>query len=93
MKQVKIIIVGNGERAGCYCKYAISDPDRLKIEAIVDPDERKLNEGKLLYGVPEEKLFRSVKDCVDYYDKNGIAYDPEQFCFGDCEACHMHDEK
>ena len=75
MKQVKIIIVGNGERAGCYCKYAISDPDRLKIEAIVDPDERKLNEGKLLYGVPEDKLFRSVKDCVDYYDKNGKTAD------------------
>jgi len=75
MKQVRIIIVGNGERASCYCKYAISDPERLKIEAIVDPDERKLNEGKLLYGVPEEKLFRSVEDCVAYYDKNGKVAD------------------
>ena len=31
MEQIKVIIVGNGERANCYCKYALSNPDKLKV--------------------------------------------------------------
>ena len=51
-----------------------------------------------LGGLPAHKLHCSVlaeeavKAAVkDYYDKNGIAYDPKMFpdC-GSCEACHMH---
>lgn len=70
MKQVKIIIVGNGERASCYCKYAVSNPERLKVSAIVDPDERKLSDGAALYGVPKDRLFRSVEDCIAFYDNH-----------------------
>ena len=35
----------------------------------------------------EEAVRAAIKD---YYDKNGIAYDPEQFCSGDCSCCHEH---
>ena len=51
-----------------------------------------------LGGLPAHKLHCSVlaeeaiKAAVkDYYDKHGIAYDPEQFCDGDCACCHAHD--
>ncbi|MGM9594434.1 MAG: Fe-S cluster assembly scaffold protein NifU [Candidatus Onthomonas sp.] len=47
-----------------------------------------------LDGLPAHKLHCSVlaeeavKAAVkDYYDKNGIPYDKEKFCPGDCEAC------
>ena len=47
-----------------------------------------------LDGLPAHKLHCSVlaeeavKAAVkDYYDKNGIPYDKEKFCPGDCESC------
>ncbi|QFJ55356.1 Fe-S cluster assembly scaffold protein NifU [Pseudobutyrivibrio xylanivorans] len=51
-----------------------------------------------LDGLPPHKLHCSVlaeeaiKSAVkDYYDKNGIAYDPKDFPEEhDCESCHMH---
>ena len=53
-----------------------------------------------LDGLPAHKLHCSVlaeeavKAAVkDYYDKNGIAYDPDQFCAGDCACCHEHDHQ
>lgn len=51
-----------------------------------------------LDGLPAHKIHCSVlaeeavKAAVkDYYEKNGIAYDPDKFCNGDCECCHEHD--
>ncbi len=51
-----------------------------------------------LDGLPAHKIHCSVlaeeavKSAVkDYYDKNGIAYDPEQFCEGNCACCHEND--
>ncbi len=51
-----------------------------------------------LDGLPAHKIHCSVlaEEAVraaikDYYDKNGIAYDAEQFCDGDCSCCHEHD--
>ncbi|MDD6090549.1 MAG: Fe-S cluster assembly scaffold protein NifU [Candidatus Limivicinus sp.] len=48
-----------------------------------------------LDGLPPQKIHCSVlaEEAVraavkDYYDKNGIAYDPEQFKIHDCEHCH-----
>jgi len=52
-----------------------------------------------LDGLPPAKIHCSVlaEEAVraavkDYYDKHGIAYDPEQFCDGDCCHCHEHGE-
>ena len=51
-----------------------------------------------LDGLPAHKIHCSVlaeeavKAAVkDYYDKHGIAYDPEQVGSGDCACCHAHD--
>ena len=48
-----------------------------------------------LDGLPPQKIHCSVlaEEAVraavkDYYDKNGIAYDPEKFQVHDCEHCH-----
>ena len=53
-----------------------------------------------LDGLPAHKIHCSVlaEEAVraaikDYYDKNGIAYDPDQFCAGDCACCHEHDRR
>ena len=51
-----------------------------------------------LEGLPAHKIHcsvlaeQAVKAAVkDYYDKNGIAYEPETLCGGDCACCHAHD--
>ncbi|MBQ8577044.1 MAG: Fe-S cluster assembly scaffold protein NifU [Clostridia bacterium] len=51
-----------------------------------------------LDGLPAHKIHCSVlaEEAVkaaikDYYDKNGIEYDHEMFCEGDCAHCHEHD--
>ena len=53
-----------------------------------------------LDGLPTHKIHCSVlaEEAVkaairDYYDKNGIEYDKEKFCDGDCAHCHAHDEE
>ncbi len=53
-----------------------------------------------LDGLPTHKIHCSVlaEEAVraavkDYYDKNGIAYDKEQFCDHDCAHCHAHDHE
>ena len=52
-----------------------------------------------LDGLPAHKIHCSVlaeeavKAAVkDYYDKHGIAYDPKEFCAGDCAHCQTHEE-
>lgn len=52
-----------------------------------------------LDGLPAHKIHCSVlaEEAVkaalkDYFDKNGISYNPEDYCSGDCCNCHAHDE-
>ncbi|MEG0941336.1 MAG: Fe-S cluster assembly scaffold protein NifU [Oscillospiraceae bacterium] len=52
-----------------------------------------------LDGLPANKIHcsvlaeQAVKAAVkDYYDKNGIEYDIETLCNGECEACDAHAE-
>ncbi len=71
MKQIKIVIVGNGERATCYCKYALSHPDEMKVVAAVDPNEEKLREARQTYGVAEDMCFRSVDEFLARHRKEG----------------------
>ncbi len=80
MQQVKVIIIGNGDRAGCYCKYAISNPERLKVVAIVDPDPRKQALGQKLYGVEKERCFNSVDECIAFYEAHGKEADAVLNC-------------
>ena len=68
----------------------ISEALKLSNKAVVEA----------LDGLPAHKLHCSVlaEEAVraavkDYYDKHGIAYNPDEFCAGDCAHCHEHDEK
>lgn len=75
MNPVKVIIVGNGERASCYCKYALYTPENLQVTAIVDPDKNKLKEGAKLYGVPERHCFESVEKFLEKREEYAIEAD------------------
>lgn len=68
----------------------ISEALKLTNKAVVEA----------LDGLPPAKLHCSVlaEEAVraavkDYYDKNGIAYEMEEFCNHDCASCHAHDHE
>lgn len=88
MKQVTVIIVGNGDRANCYCRFALNHPESLKVAAIVDPSERKRREGAEKYGVPSELCFHSVAECMEYHDAHGRIADAVL----DCTMDELHYE-
>ncbi|MBE5739391.1 MAG: Gfo/Idh/MocA family oxidoreductase [Clostridiales bacterium] len=75
MKPIKVVIVGNGERATCYCKYALQAPENLQVVAIVDPDINKLEEGSAMYGVPRAHCFESVEEFLSKREALGIQAD------------------
>ena len=63
----------------------VEDALKLSNQAVVEA----------LDGLPAQKIHCSVlaeeavSDAVkDYYDKHGIAYDPNELQVHDCEACH-----
>jgi len=69
---------------------SVADALKLSNKAVVEA----------LDGLPAHKIHCSVlaEEAVraavkDYYDKNGIAYDQEEFCDHDCAACHVHDHE
>ena len=43
MRQVKAILIGAGNRGVVYSNYALDFPDRLKIVAVAEPRQGKLN--------------------------------------------------
>ena len=64
-----------------------------KVEDALELSNKAVVEA--LDGLPAHKIHCSVlaEEAVraavkDYYDKNGIAYDPEKFQIHDCEHCH-----
>ena len=65
MKIVKVVVVGFGDRGGAYTKYAIDHPDRLKVQAVVDPNPFRRQLAKERFSLSEEMLFESVTDCVN----------------------------
>ena len=38
MEAVSVVVVGFGDRAVAYTKYALAHPDRLKVRAVIDPN-------------------------------------------------------
>lgn len=61
---VKVVLVGAGDRANEYSKYALLCPDKMKIVGIVDPDKIRNDIMRERYNVPKENCFASVEDFV-----------------------------
>lgn len=61
MKQIKAVIVGNGNRAGVYSELALTKPEKLKIVGVVDPDEVRVKAAKDKFDIPGENCFSSLE--------------------------------
>ena len=55
---ITAVIVGAGHRAFVYSKLALTDPDKLKIVGVADPD--KIRQKMEMFGFPKENCFDSA---------------------------------
>ena len=61
---ISVVLVGAGNRADHYAKYALEAPDKMKVVGIVDPDGVRLDIMRERYSVPVENCFSSVEEFV-----------------------------
>lgn len=64
MKPITGVIVGYGDRASAYCKYAETDPQVFQIKAVVDPDEAKRDAARKTFGLKEDMCFSDVSEIL-----------------------------
>ena len=98
-----VIVDVKFETFGCGSAIATSSMATELIKGKRVEDALKLTNQAVveaLDGLPAHKIHCSVlaEEAVRaaikvYYDRHGIAYDPDQFCDGDCACCHEHDNQ
>ena len=50
---VKVVLVGAGDRADEYAKYALLSPEKMQVVGIVDPDKIRNDIMREKYFVPQ----------------------------------------
>ena len=64
MKKVSVVVIGFGDRAVAYTKYALNNPDRLEVKAVIDPDPFRRGLAKEMFDLPDDMLFGHMDDCL-----------------------------
>lgn len=64
MKQIKVVMVGAGNRCNIYASYSLREPEKMKVVGIVDPDPVRTRLMREKYNVPEENCFETVEEFV-----------------------------
>lgn len=65
MKQVKIVVIGAGNRTNKYMEYAHRNPERLKLVGVVEPVEIRRNNMADRFDVPAQGRFVSLDEFFD----------------------------
>ena len=64
MKKVSVVVIGFGDRAVAYTKYALNNPDRLEVKAVIDPNPFRRSLAKEMFSVADDMLFENMEDCL-----------------------------
>ena len=62
LQQVKIVVIGAGNRTNKYLEYAVQHPDRLKLVGVVEPVDIRRRLVAEKFGVPAEACYESIND-------------------------------
>ena len=60
MKQLKVALVGAGNRGCVYADYSLQHPEKIQIVAVVDVNELRRKEAAARYGIPDEHTYASL---------------------------------
>lgn len=63
-KQIKVVLVGAGNRADIYASVALTHPEKMKVVGIVDPDPIRRELMKNKYKVSSDNCFTDVSEFV-----------------------------
>ena len=66
MKQVRVIIIGAGDRGTVYASYAAQHPDQLKIVAIAELRESYRNRMAKVHGIEATHLFSDWRELINH---------------------------
>ena len=65
MKKVSFIILGCGNRANAYSKYALAEPDKMEVVGIAEPVEARRNAFKERFNIPEENVVNDWRELLE----------------------------
>ncbi|MBR6709166.1 MAG: Gfo/Idh/MocA family oxidoreductase, partial [Clostridia bacterium] len=64
MKQLKVIIIGAGNRGTTYAKQMLTMPEKYQVVGVADPVAEKCRVIREMYGFSEEMCFESWTDIL-----------------------------
>lgn len=74
--QVKVAVIGAGNRAKKYLEYAVRHPEQIAIAAIVEPLDIRRNQLGDKFSIPDEYRFKTYQE---FFDKN-LSLDAVMIC-------------
>jgi hypothetical protein len=63
-KQIRVVLLGAGNRANVYAKTALAHPDKMQVVGIVDPDPVRRELMREKYGVSPSRCYENVEAFV-----------------------------
>lgn len=61
-KPLTVIIVGAGHRSLVYSRYALNNPDRMKIVGVADPVPKRCKMAQKMFDIPDDMVFSSAQE-------------------------------
>ena len=61
-RQISVVVIGIGNRGSVYARYSKKFPHVMKVAGIVDNNVQRLERYGKDYGVPKERLFKSLEE-------------------------------
>ena len=61
-RQISVAVIGIGNRGSVYARYSKKFPHVMKVAGIVDNNVQRLERYGKDYGVPKERLFKSLEE-------------------------------
>ena len=64
MKSISVVVVGFGDRAAAYTKYALVHPERLQVRAVIDPNPVRRQLAKEMFSLSDDALYSDMAECL-----------------------------
>ena len=63
-RDIKIIVIGCGDRATVYCEEGVNQLKQMEIVAAIDPDKERLRYMREHFGITEAQCYTDMQDVL-----------------------------